>query len=278
MSDTYFLDLLISLVVTVAIYSLPIIIVRYAILRRPIARTTAMWVTIIYAIFAFFAMSFLISYLSDGKEINKSGTVIILWSYINFKMLTGGKNTRKPKKQKIEATNNNAVDAEPTPIAKPLKIKYCKECGSKIDGKTKKCTGCGKQYFHLPKVTVLRIIMIVIVLGLVGLNVYQYIERNQTVTELNEKLSRMIEYKDDLNDRCNDYSSQLSSLQNKLNFWNNNAVICTTAGKKYHNYGCGHLEGRSFYIFNTEYAEYLGYTPCLDCMTEWDKMTYNGGN
>ena len=45
MSDTYFLDLLISLVVTVAIYSLPIIIVRYAILRRPIARTTAMWVT-----------------------------------------------------------------------------------------------------------------------------------------------------------------------------------------------------------------------------------------
>ena len=63
-------------------------------------------------------------------------------------------------------------------------------------------------------------------------------------------------------------------MQKELAFWDNNAVLCTTEGKKYHHYGCGHLEGRGGYIFNIEYAKSLGYTPCLDCCKsiDWDNI------
>lgn len=41
-----------------------------------------------------------------------------------------------------------------TDPVKPTKGKqrYCKFCGSSIDQDTKKCTGCGKQYFRLPSI------------------------------------------------------------------------------------------------------------------------------
>ena len=45
------------------------------------------------------------------------------------------------------------------------KIKYCSRCGGKINNETKKCTGCGKQYFKGFKgnktLTILLIIMLV---------------------------------------------------------------------------------------------------------------------
>jgi uncharacterized protein YlaI len=227
-----------------------------------------MWVIIIYAIFALFVMVYLISYLSDGKENYKTGTAVILWGYVNFKMLTGGKDTRKPKKPQIEAADNETTYTEPKKIKKPPKTKYCKECGSEIDGQTKKCTGCGKQYFHLPKITALRIVLIVLVVCLVGLNVYQYIERTQTVTELNETLARTIKNRETIVEQRDEYSKKYAFAQTELAFWNDNAVICTTEGNKWHHYGCGHIAGRNFYIFNTEYAKYLGYTPCLDCCGE----------
>jgi len=68
--------------------------------------------------------------------------------------------------------------------------------------------------------------------------------------------------------------NEKQSMQNELNFWETTAVICTPEGKKYHHYGCGHLEGRGGYIFNIEYAKSLGYTPCLDCCKsiDWDNI------
>lgn len=51
-----------------------------------------------------------------------------------------------------------ASDPEPSPtIADPTspapatpKLRYCKLCGDPIDPATRKCSGCGKQYFRLP--------------------------------------------------------------------------------------------------------------------------------
>lgn len=36
-------------------------------------------------------------------------------------------------------------------MSRDKKKKFCKHCGFEIDGQTKKCTGCGKQYFKLFK-------------------------------------------------------------------------------------------------------------------------------
>ena len=52
----------------------------------------------------------------------------------------------------------------------------------------------------------------------------------------------------------------------ELIFWQENAVLVTMTGSKYHTYDCYHIEGRSYYIYNIELAQYKGYKPCLDCI------------
>ena len=142
--------------------------------------------------------------------------------------------------------------------------KYCAKCGNLINGNSKKCTGCGKQYFRFPKITVWKCIVIVAIVGLVGLNYYQY----QTNLKADKLLQSYMDRNVDLINR-NDKLSTKSSLQGiELTFWNNHAVIVTEAGEKYHHYGCPHLDGStSFWIYNVEAAKLRGYEPCLDCFS-----------
>ncbi len=63
-----------------------------------------------------------------------------------------------------------------------------------------------------------------------------------------------------------------AELRNELEFYRDNAVIVTESGEKYHKYGCYHLLGSRYYIYNVELAESFGYTPCSDC---WDKQSGN---
>jgi hypothetical protein len=57
-------------------------------------------------------------------------------------------------------------------------------------------------------------------------------------------------------------------IGDEYRFLHKYAVVVTTAGKKYHHYGCYHIEDRQFYIYNIAAAEAKGYTPCLDCIEE----------
>ena len=145
---------------------------------------------------------------------------------------------------------------------------YCKKCGGLINNKTKKCTGCGRQYFHLPKINLLWVALTILVVALVGLNVYQYLEAQKQAT-LYAAVVSANEYSEKV---VSSYRSAYDSLSStneenrkELYFWENSAVICTTEGSKYHHYGCSHIEGRSIYIYNIENAKAMGYTPCLDC-------------
>ncbi len=91
----------------------------------------------------------------------------------------------------------------PTPIApvappaKPQKIYaaqpktvYCRQCGKPIDNETKKCTGCGKQYFRgIRPITFLCIVLVVAVLALAAIGVIQHIGYNKKIGELEEVIS-----------------------------------------------------------------------------------------
>lgn len=78
-------DILISFVLTVAFYSLPIIIYRYVIRKAPVENKKAKKITIIYAIAAYVLVLALNIYMGTGEA---PGSAIILWSYINYRMLT----------------------------------------------------------------------------------------------------------------------------------------------------------------------------------------------
>ena len=62
-------------------------------------------------------------------------------------------------------------------------------------------------------------------------------------------------------------SAIVSAYSGEFCFFRNYACIVTEKGSRYHHYGCYHILGREYYIYNIELAEYKGYTPCLDC---WD--------
>ncbi len=81
------LNILIGLIVTIAIYSLPITIFRYCIYKKPLSPQIAKKVTIIYAI-----ISSIIMILVKLLIFKDSGhlTAIWLWSFVNYKTLTSG--------------------------------------------------------------------------------------------------------------------------------------------------------------------------------------------
>lgn len=92
------------------------------------------------------------------------------------------------------------------------------------------------------------------------------------VTQLNAELSSakssyiVLNSKYELSRKSRDkLSNKLSVIEDEYAFYHDHAVVVTTTGEKYHRYDCYHIADRSFFIYNTEYAEWRGYEPCLDC-------------
>ena len=106
--------LIVSLIVTIVIYSLPIIIYRYAIKKQPIPEKKAKKITIIYGIIAFIVMAV----VSGGAP----GAAIILWSTVNYKMLT------KPSKNDVYInTETNYSGPEVPAVSQPTEYTTTKE-------------------------------------------------------------------------------------------------------------------------------------------------------
>ncbi|MDO5478953.1 MAG: hypothetical protein Q4G23_07295 [Clostridia bacterium] len=91
---TYFaVTLLISAVVTIGIYTVPIVIYRYAIKKTTVERKKALLITVIYGIVAYIIMA-IINYVIDGSAAGLSPCVI--WSSVNYGILRGKKKKEEP--------------------------------------------------------------------------------------------------------------------------------------------------------------------------------------
>lgn len=74
-----------------------------------------------------------------------------------------------------------------------VKGTFCKKCGSLVDEKTKKCSGCSKQYFNARRSVPLTA-MVVILIASVFLNVYLYgknLSLSTQTEELEERIASM---------------------------------------------------------------------------------------
>ncbi len=89
--------ILVDLLITIAIYSLPVFIYRYAIRQRPVKRKTAKIITIVYGVVAFLIMSIIVFSISRSAI---SGSAVVIWSFVNYKMLISGaqEETEEPPK------------------------------------------------------------------------------------------------------------------------------------------------------------------------------------
>ena len=63
-------------------------------------------------------------------------------------------------------------------------------------------------------------------------------------------------------------ANKLANIESEYDFYHDGAAIVTENGNYYHRYNCDKVTADSYWIYNTEYAEWLGYEPCKYC---WDE-------
>lgn len=137
----------------------------------------------------------------------------------------------------------------------------CKKCGGEIDGATKQCKSCGKQYLRAK--TVIPIILLVLLLATSCVfNVAQYKYSQKLESDIAEKEEKISE----LNLSVSKSLKTLRNAQWELSFYQEHAVVVPDDGSGiYHTHGCSHMDNTSFWIYNIEAAIGLGYSPCPYC-------------
>jgi hypothetical protein len=173
------------------------------------------------------------------------------------------------------------------------KIVYCKQCGSPLD-ENKKCTGCGKQYFKIPKIKTTTIIVSVflVIVCLLGLGCLYLTQQNimlkEEIDTVNEKYSiaeknykNQLKEKDKLQSKYDElekkYDKQVATneslRENLYNYkltaevWDEyGAVTIDSDYKYYHTYTCDRIKSAENNYLCTKWdAEDMGYKPCPDC-------------
>ena len=100
------LSIFFSILITIIIYTIPIVIFRYAIIKKPITNKLAIKITIIYAICGFIVMS-LVCYIINQSAATGGG--LVLWSFVNYKILTYG---NEYLQNTIDINNESSVKLE----------------------------------------------------------------------------------------------------------------------------------------------------------------------
>lgn len=149
---------------------------------------------------------------------------------------------------------------------KKSKVRFCKFCGGQIDAQTKKCSGCGKQYFKgikLNKFLITVLILSLVIISSVILNIVQMIETN----ELKDDKEYYKQKTEEQQTQISKLNKEIREKENHLNYYEKYAAIVPNNGsKKYHIHGCEDLDdSSSFWIYNYNAAEERGYSACSKC-------------
>lgn len=146
-----------------------------------------------------------------------------------------------------------------------IKIKYCSQCGSQIDPNTKKCTGCGKQYFKgikLTKFSITAIALSTLLITSVIFNIIQTMKEK----EISQQREFLLSSVDELVSENEDLRNELNKNKNLVDFIDTYVVFVENDGTNlYHKFGCYKFKGDEFWVYNTEKAEQFDYKPCQEC-------------
>ena len=109
----------------------------------------------------------------------------------------------------------------PAPTAVPVsqndkKSAFCKKCGSAIDPNTKKCSGCGKQYFNAKK-TVPIVLLSVLLITSIGLNVLQYLQGQAAIETVATQTTQIEKLEKEVSTQKSTISSQKSTISSQKN-------------------------------------------------------------
>ena len=146
------------------------------------------------------------------------------------------------------------INSNPAPV-KHHKIVYCKKCGHQIDSKTKKCSGCGKQYFNFKALfKPYRIILSVSLLLNVCLAIYGYSVLAK-YERANERVKLNNEYIYDLEEKINSLENKIEVQQKTINKYSDNSTIERLQWEV--DYLKSFCEEYNVPIYTVEYIEYI---------------------
>jgi len=176
---------------------------------------------------------------------------------------------REQEKPKVEPI---VESKQHTNISKPVKRKFCSRCGGLIDNETKRCTGCGKQYFKGFKFTFssFAIILLVILLAIsiiYSLTLAQELNENAArIKELSELRASLVNKVDELTRKITNLEYEAQKNRELVDFVDDHVVFVEDDGTNwFHKFECNRFRGDYFWAYNTEKAVQLGYTPCPYC-------------
>ena len=208
--------------------------------------------------------------------------------------------------QEINSTNKIPIQSThplkdheniPSPNKKTI-LKYCSKCGNSIDPDTKRCTGCGKQYFKGISLKTILVILVCILFAISlsgnillsirtnndSISISNLTKTNNTlksdISELNDDISELKEDITEYQKEITKYKTDIAQLKKDknyyYNYWSDNnkkidvldsyiVFIEDDGTNLYHKYDCYKFLGNNCWAHNTEYAKYLGYKPCPLC-------------
>lgn len=143
-------------------------------------------------------------------------------------------------------TNEVPATHSITPTVKP-KIRYCTRCGNVIDPDTKKCTGCGKQYFRGFRLRTILFVLSLIISLVCNCHLYksnttlqsELENLNQTYNNLEQIYNDLILENSNLSNTIINLKEELFTLQNqsyiyaeKIRFYDKHIVFIVDSNSK----------------------------------------------
>lgn len=188
--------------------------------------------------------------------------------------------TKKPTEE-TETTNAEVSQTDiNNPIQSKKHLRHCKFCGGKLDN-NKKCSKCGKQFFHINRFKTLAIFTCAIAICL-GVSIYvlkqqseslqlaqTQLQNTQSYLKVLESSYKIAKYKIScFNEVIVNTNNKIKETIEILRFYETTAVIVPENDMIYHMYGCEHVGDKGFFIFNIALAIGRGYTECPDCQAD----------
>lgn len=136
--------LIIASVLLILVFSLPLVIYRYRIKKRPIDKKKARKLVLVYVVcmIPIPVMSTLL--IKTGWTV---GAIVMLWSWVNYRMLTG----EFARKSEVfdgqmlnaqEALSDSLIEKEGSKVNLAY-IRYCNKCGNELANGSIFCNKCG---------------------------------------------------------------------------------------------------------------------------------------
>lgn len=168
--------------------------------------------------------------------------------------------------KELKSINENITRNE---VKIKKKTTYCKNCGGKLND-DKKCTKCGKQYFHIKSKSILILIPVSVFLIIsVIINVKLYNENAilyEDYLDLHFENKRLEEENEEIHSNLFSVigTNSVYYTQKKLEFFDEHIVFVIEGyGNKYYTYDCvqdiTNGERYNYWAYNTEAAKSQGY-------------------